>query len=405
MANKIFLFSLQELVSLSRGKQVIAYGTGKVGKLVIPYLEQTEKGLLCGVTNSRIAKEDAGLFFDTQLSLRSIQAWRERMPDATIFITTSRTDFQMEIVEICESYGFQDIILCDDRLANDILFRQIKLELPARHQIMSELLIPHIDTHLLDYMCFANEIRDIHTASFAEFKGCHAGRTVALVASGPTLNYYTQIKGISHIGVNNTFLNPNLALNYLFATDYGQGTATWYDRLKDYNCVKFLGLGGWTAESRDLYRIPEDIIDANHGRRFYTLPTENNELHCDIEHYPLMGGSVVHAAFHFALYTRPKRILLIGCDCSGADRYSDSPGFGYSCFTSAWRIAQRFASRYYRDTEVISVNPVGLKGLFRDVYTERYLDTLPEDSRTGCEVLDVTEFENPSRPVKSISGD
>lgn len=405
MVNKRFVYTFEELVSLSRGKRVIAFGTGKVGKLVIPYLEQTEKGLLCGVTNSRITQEDAGLFFNTQLPLRSIQAWRERMPDAMIFITTTREDFQLEIFRLCVLSGFQNIILCDDRLANEVLLRQIRMEIPIRQQIMSELLIPQIDAHLLDYMCFANEIRDVHTASFAEFKGCHAGRTVALVGAGPTLNYYTQIKGVPHIGVNNVFLNPNLKLDYYFAIDYGQGNAAWYDRIKEYDCVKFLGLGGWTSESRDLYRIPEDIIDANHARTFYTFPTEDNGLHCDIEHHPLMGGSVVHAAFHFALYTRPKRILLIGCDCSGVDRFGDPGGFHYSSFIHAWQVAQRFASRYYRDTEIISINPVGLKGLFRDVYTERYLETLPEDSRTGCEVLDVTEFENQSRPVKSTSGD
>ena len=36
MANKRFLYSLEELRSVSKGKRLIAYGTGKVGKLVIP---------------------------------------------------------------------------------------------------------------------------------------------------------------------------------------------------------------------------------------------------------------------------------------------------------------------------------------------------------------------------------
>lgn len=389
-----FADTLENLRSLSGGRPLIAFGTGKVGKLVIPYLEQNEKGLLCGVTNSRITEEDAGLFFDTQLPLRSIQAWRERLPDAAIFITTTTINFQLEIVQICESYGFQEIIVCSHELESEIMFRQVEMNLPVRYQLMAELLIPHIHAHLLDTMCLANEIRDVHTASFAEFKGCHAGRTVALAASGPTLNYYTQIKGIPHIGVNDTFLNPKLKLDYYFVNDYGQGIVKWFDLLKDYDCEKFLGFWGWTSDLRDKYRIPEDIIDANHSRKFYVMQSQNDPLHCDIEHYPLMGGSIVHAAFHFALYTRPKRILLIGCDCSGGDRFGDSVHSEYSRFISSWRIAQRFASRYYRDTEVISVNPVGLKGLFRDVYTERYLETLPEGSRTGCEVLDVKEFEN-----------
>lgn len=389
-----FAFTLEDLRSLSGERPVIAFGTGKVGKLVIPYLAQYEEGLLHGVTNSRISQEDAGLFFDTQLSLRSIQAWRELLPDAAIFVTTTTLEFQVEIVQICKSYGFQEIIVCDHELEREIMFRQIQADFPVRRQLMAEMLIPYIHAYLLDLICLANEIRDVHTASFAEFKGCHAGQTVALVASGPTLNYYTQIKGIPHIGVNETFLNPKLKLDYYFVNDYGQGIVEWFDLIKDYSCEKFLGFWGWTSELRDKYRIPEDIIDANHGRKFYVVQSQNDPLHCDIEHYPLMGGSIVHAAFHFTLYTRPKRILLIGCDCSGGDRFNETANSEYSRFISSWRIAQRFASRYYRDTEVISVNPVGLKGLFRDVYTERYLDTLPEDSRTGCEILDVKEFEN-----------
>ena len=35
-----------------------------------------------------------------------------------------------------------------------------------------------------------------------------------------------------------------------------------------------------------------------------------------------------------------------------------------------------FARLYYPDTEIISINPVGLRGLFRDAYTDNYKATL-----------------------------
>lgn len=41
----------------------------------------------------------------------------------------------------------------------------------------------------------------------------------------------------------------------------------------------------------------------------------------------------------------------------------------------------------YPDMEIISVNPVGLKGLFRDVYTESYLNDHPEIDRKTVEIL------------------
>ena len=33
-----------------------------------------------------------------------------------------------------------------------------------------------------------------------------------------------------------------------------------------------------------------------------------------------------------------------------------------------WRRMKKFANVYYPDTEIISINPVGLKGIFRDEY-------------------------------------
>jgi len=48
---------------------------------------------------------------------------------------------------------------------------------------------------------------------------------------------------------------------------------------------------------------------------------------------------------------------------------------------------KKFAALHYPDTEIISVNPVGLKGMFHDMYTESYLDAHPELSRVDCELL------------------
>ena len=39
-----------------------------------------------------------------------------------------------------------------------------------------------------------------------------------------------------------------------------------------------------------------------------------------------------------------------------------------------WKKMKEFAELYYPDTEIISVNPVGLKGLFKDEFTETYIE-------------------------------
>ena len=380
-------FSIQELFALCRGKMVIAYGTGKAGKGIIPCLAKKSDIHLCGVTNSKITAEDAGTFLDTGLPIRSIQAWKKKEPDAMVLITTTRLDYQREIGSICMECGFQEIVFLFEAVANDLLFEELRSRIPLRTLAMIEFLLPKIDTHLLHCMCQANEIRDIHTASFAEFKGCHRGKTTVLLATGPSLNYYSQIRGVPHIGVNKAFLKSDIKLDYYFTADYAS-RAEWFRQLKDYDCIKFLGLAG-EGDSRDLFRIPESIISENNARKFY-LQADNKKINIDIEHYPLMGGGIIFAALHFLLYTMPDRILLIGCDCSDAGYFDGGTTVASNQFGS-WQAAKRFVDRYYPDIEIISINPIGLKGMFRDMYTKSYLEANPEVEQAKYEILNIAD--------------
>ena len=45
------------------GKDLIAFGTGGIGKMLIPYLAQEPDIKLHGVTNSRVTTVDAGTFW------------------------------------------------------------------------------------------------------------------------------------------------------------------------------------------------------------------------------------------------------------------------------------------------------------------------------------------------------
>ncbi len=214
--------------------------------------------------------------------------------------------------------------------------------------------------------CTALEIHETHKASFSEFRSCHTGRDVVIVATGPTMKSYTPKKNAIHIGVNAAFLNEKIPLDFYFTTDY-EHKDEWFEKLKSYNCVKFFGQYS-TGEYRDRFQIPDKIIEENHGRRYFQA-APNEDIHLNIEYYPLMGFySVVFQAIHFALYTNARRIYLVGCDCS------DSGYFNGTVQTSAnvykWRKGYEklkfFAERFYPQTEIISINPVGLKGLFKE---------------------------------------
>lgn len=396
--------TMEELTSACGNRIVIAYGTGKVGAILIPYLLQNTAIQLRGVTNSRITKTDAGTFSDTGLPVRSIEAWRGQLPDAIILVTTSRPELHAEIVERCIKIGFrkEQIFCVRAELEREVLSACVDKMVPPRDQILGRRLFSDFRYWLVDVMCTAQTLQDVHKAAFAEFKGCHKGQSVVLVGGGPSLNGYSQLEGLPHIGVNSVFLKEGLKLDYWFMRDYCgfQGRESeednWCDKLKDYDFVKFFGVSEWGIETREGYQPPETIIEENQGRRFFTTYTKEL-VHCDIEHYPVMGlGSTIFGALHFALYTMPKRILLAGCDCSSAGHF-DGTGGTNECWanaiTDSWKWVKKFAARFYPGLEIISVNPVGLKGVFRDIYTKDYLDAHPEIDRVQCEVLNPDDYE------------
>lgn len=390
-----FLYSMEELIFSCQGSDVIAYGTGKVGKVLIPMLSQNTDLSLRGVTNSRVADDERGSFLDTGLPIRNLRYWYEQFPGALILVTTSNHCYQKEIERICTETGFKRIVHVHPYMNFNVVDARLETMISPQNRALFELLLPKINFFLTDRMCFANEVRDVHKASFGEFRGCHRNKNVVLVGSGPSLNYYSQLKGLPHIGVNSSFLKSGIKLDYYFLRDYA-GKPAWVNELKNYDFVKFLGESGWTREGREIYQLPESLIEENHGRRFFTQP-EKEYIHCDIEHYPVMGlQSIIFGAFHFALYTMPKKILLVGCDCSDAGHFNggrkETPS-GANIFIESWKWVDAFVKRYYPSIEVISVNPVGLRGMFREIYTESYLEAHPEIASTKCSVIDAKEFE------------
>lgn len=68
-----------------------------------------------------------------------------------------------------------------------------------------------------------------------------------------------------------------------------------------------------------------------------------------------------------------KKIYLVGCDASNNGYYYNND-LNYLDLTRVllgWNKIKEFKDIYYPNTEIISINPVGLKGLFdKDVYTK-----------------------------------
>ena len=134
------------------GKDLIAFGTGGIGKMLIPYLAQEPDIKLHGVTNSRVTTVDAGTFLDTRLPIRSLDTWAKLIPEATILLCVIRKN-EASAWSACEAAGFKKIIIAPFYLIEMLQDLYNPGRMPTAHP-------------MLRMMCLANELRDIHKASF-----------------------------------------------------------------------------------------------------------------------------------------------------------------------------------------------------------------------------------------------
>ncbi|MBR5419948.1 MAG: hypothetical protein IK115_02240 [Lachnospiraceae bacterium] len=228
----------------------------------------------------------------------------------------------------------------------------------------------------------------LHHETFLPFKNyCKGEKDVVVCAAGPSLNDYNPIQDAVHIAVNRSFLFDKVKFDFIFAQDF-DGVRMVQEQLIEYDCVKFLGTQG--VESK---KIPESLIIKSGARKFDTdwyIPGAGlgGKMAVDLENRPLCNMiNVGQSVMQLALYLNPKRIYIVGCDLSGnhfatgnqtkeeAEQQGEQMEIewkrDHDLIINRWIEVKEFAKTYYPDTEIISVNPIGLKGLFKDLYQDK----------------------------------
>ncbi|MBR6674704.1 MAG: hypothetical protein IKL32_02140 [Alphaproteobacteria bacterium] len=245
---------------------------------------------------------------------------------------------------------------CEDFLKDSFL--------PINYEIINRLMQHNLSTALL------------HQKTFLPFKNKHAGQDIVLIATGPSAKKYIPLPNAIHIGVNRA-IDIGIDLDYLFIQDYS-GSKEYLSRIDSYRsgqCVKFYGLT--TEYETQTHRIiPENNAIISDAYRYRTdwmnIPFFTPQFVHDISVKPLgCFGSIVFPALQFALWTNPKRIYLVGCDCTSNVGYFDKEEQGGNFLTETivdtYKKFKNFANIYYPNIEIISINPVGLKGIFKDM--------------------------------------
>lgn len=233
------------------------------------------------------------------------------------------------------------------------------------------------ENDILYYASLATEIANTHNKIFPQFKNSNIGKSVAIFGAGPTLNYAPQIKKCKIIACNRSYeYLLERGCDYFFAQDY-HGIKSFYEKAMQNTTYAFLGRN---ADKFYVNTTPEQYrnIGNMHSYYFHTNFYDSIRIKSKIESFPLADFyTVVHPALHFALYTNPKIIYLIGCDTS-TDGYANKNILQFRIrinnIIDGYKKLKELRDLEYPETRIVSVNPIGLRNIFEDVYTESFVN-------------------------------
>ena len=180
--------------------------------------------------------------------------------------------------------------------------------------------------------------------------------------------------------MNFAWRRENIPLDYLFVID---GKTAVNGKVEEgFSKIREKVFVGIYPLKYDWFTFSENFSLVENVCRFYTNgSTKYQRIYQDICFHGLVDFcSVIFPALHFALFTYPKEIYLVGCDTSRTGHFYDpkkqQDDMAIQSMKVGYARMKMFAKRFYPDTEIISINPVGLKGLFSEVYTDDYLTSL-----------------------------
>lgn len=214
-----------------------------------------------------------------------------------------------------------------------------------------------------------------NTDTFDSFREINKGKDVVLLATGPSASEYKKINKAIHLGINTSPL-LEIPIDYYFAQDNRAFKKNSVDEVID-KCKGeiFIGrIADKAAYSRTMIDI-SGIYRPGIHQYFVNNPCMTEDLVKDICKHSLTDYySIVFAALQFALFTSPSKIYIVGCDVSGKlEHFNEKSKTVVShskFFKLGYGLFKRFAEIYYPNIEIVSINPIGLKGLFEDYYQE-----------------------------------
>ena len=251
-------------------------------------------------------------------------------------------------------------------------------------------------TTRITYLKTLIQCQSLHKETFGPYKYAFKDKTVVLVASGPTAQYHSQIDDAIYVGVNNACLLEKIKLDYLFCQDFymDEEKRNAIVNYRPNECQKFFGripdlryeMCLKTECAKHVRRCPKYLINDAKAKEYYVQDEYQNSFALDIEKEPLSPAGIAFSALQFILHAHPNKIYLVGCDCSSGFFYKSNITFNAEYQINTWKRVKQQMEDLYPDIEIVSINPVGLKGLFKDEYTDNYIESLSNEERAVINV-------------------
>lgn len=226
-----------------------------------------------------------------------------------------------------------------------------------------------------------------------KYRGCFTDKNVVIIGGGPSLKYLDILpKNTIKIGINRAYQMKNIKFDFLFAQDKFKKQKD-IDDFVEYNsdsCTKFIGL----HTKQNLIRIRQSTILKIKKKELYILnnrrPQETlTPIDISLEPFAWYSGTVF-AVLQFCLFANAKKVYLAGFDCTNdGHAFSDNiVEYKQAYQYEYWEYFKSFKDTYFEDTELISINPINLKSLFRNVYTPQYVENNPDIKNEQIEILE-----------------
>ena len=332
-----YINDLDHLIEIVERNQVVSYPNSGEGVIFLEWLRQTGRlnNILC-VTQRVAAPLNKFLRGIPVIHLDNIPY----LKNSATFIISGADKNYAEMNKALVDFGCSKVYCLHANVRKAIKDELHELDVSG---VILNSIMKNLDekmnalNHLLEKQ---NEICKLNTTAFEPYRNCYRGKKVVIVGNGETARYYTPSPDAIHIAADGARPIDGVVFDFQFVRPPVEGSsmATFIDKILDKELPIVVSNG---ALDQIVYQ--------------------------DICCHPLSifsGGSLTEA-LHFALFTFPDEIQLVGCDLTSEDQNISSLQLGFTRLKS-------LTAKYYPQTRIISVNPIGLKGIFSDSYTESY---------------------------------